>query len=135
MIRTYSELKGLYTFEDRFDYLQLRGVVGEATFGFDRYINQGFYRSAQWKQVRNEVIARDLGMDLGIEGYEIYDRPLVHHMQPMTAADIEEGNPAILDPEYLILVTHSTHNAIHYGDKSLLATPFTERHRGDTRLW
>lgn len=134
-IRTYSELRGLRTFEDRYDYLRLRGVVGEATFGFDRYINQGFYRSAQWKQVRNKVIARDLGMDLGIEGYEIYDRIIIHHMNPMTAEAIEEGRAEILDPEYLISCTHSTHNAIHYGDKSLLATPFTERRRGDTRLW
>lgn len=134
-IRTYSTLKQFTTFEDRYEYLRLKGAVGEATFGFDRYINQHFYRSPQWKRVRQAVIARDLGRDLGIEGYEIHDRVYVHHMNPMTAEHIEQGISDILDPEFLISVTHDTHNAIHYGDKSLLRQPYVERLPGDTRLW
>lgn len=135
MTRSYQELRRLRTFEERYDYLQLFGEVGRSTFGFDRYLNQQFYRSAQWKHVRHEVIARDEGMDLGIEGYEIFDRPIIHHMVPMTVRDIDEGNPQILDPDFLITVSHKTHNAIHYGDRSLLPTLLVERRPGDTRLW
>lgn len=133
--RTYSELLQYDTFEDRFDYLCLGGTVGRSTFGFDRYINQGFYRSAQWKQIRNYVIVRDEGCDLGVLGYEIHTNLLVHHINPMISDDIVHGEEWILDPEFLITTTHDTHNAIHYGDRSLLAQPFVERARGDTKLW
>ena len=125
----------LSTFEDRFDYLQLRGNVGQSTFGFDRYINQRFYTSSQWKSIRDYVISRDLGLDLGVDGYEIYDKIIIHHMNPMTADDIRHGDQDILDPEFLITTTHKTHNAIHYGDKSLLASLPKQRRRGDTNLW
>ena len=134
-IRTYSELKGFSTFEDRFRYLALKGVVGEATFGFERHVNQEFYRSAQWKRVRRDVIARDFGCDLGVEGYEIYDTIYVHHMNPMTLEEIVDGDARILDPEYLISVTLTTHNAIHYGDERQLPRQFQERRSGDTALW
>lgn len=135
MIRTVHELKRYRTFEDRFEYLRLTGVVGESTFGFDRYLNQRFYTSREWKDLRHEVIARDLGCDLGIEGYEIFSRPIIHHMNPMTRQDIVHGNMDILNPDYLITTTHRTHNAIHYGDSSLLVKPFAERRPGDTLLW
>lgn len=135
MTRSYHELRRIPTFEERFRYLRLRGGVGASTFGFDRYINQQFYRSTQWRQVRHHVIARDLGMDLGVEGYEIYDKIVIHHMNPMTVADIDDGDPSILDPEFLITTTHRTHNAIHYGDENLLTKPPVERHFGDTKLW
>lgn len=134
-IRSYSELRRIDTFEDRYDYLQLRGEVGRSTFGFDRYLNQKFYTSREWKQVRNQVIARDEGLDLGIDGYEIYDRITIHHMNPMTVDDIQHGDDDILNPEFLITTTHDTHNAIHYGDRNLLSQPLVERHRGDTKLW
>jgi len=109
--------------------------VGQATFGFDRYLNQQFYTSRQWRQIRNHVIARDLGRDLGIDGYEIHSRIYIHHMNPMTVADITSGDPRILDPEFLISVTHRTHNAIHYGDEGLLPKPPVQRRPGDTMLW
>lgn len=134
-IRTYTELSRLHTFEDRFDYLFLRGRVGESTFGFDRYINQEFYRSVQWKQVRDRVIVRDNGCDLGMEGYEIYDKIIIHHMNPMQAEDIIHADDAILDPEYLVAVTHRTHQAIHYGDRSMIRQPLVPRRPGDTNLW
>ena len=133
--RSYSDLRRLVTFEDRYDYLQLRGEVGRTTFGFDRYLNQRFYTSREWKQVRNQVIARDYGLDLGIDGYEIYDRIIIHHMNPMTADHIHHGDDDILNPEFLITTTHDTHNAIHYGDRNLLRQPLVYRHRGDTKLW
>ena len=114
-IRSYSELRGLHTFEDRYEYLRLRGTVGRATFGFDRYINQRFYTSRQWKQVRDEVITRDEGCDLGIPGFEIDRRIYIHHMNPMLPDEIMGDDESILDPEYLICTTHRTHNAIHYG--------------------
>lgn len=135
MIRTYSELRRIDGFLDRFRYLQLRGEVGAATFGFDRYMNQQFYRSREWRQLRQHVIARDEGCDLGVEGYEIYDRIYIHHMNPMTVEDVEHGNQDILNPEYLISTTHKTHNAIHYGDERLLPKPIVARHPGDTTLW
>ena len=135
MIRSYSELVRLNTFEERYEYLKLKGSVGKSTFGFDRYINQQFYRSAQWKSIRNHVIARDQGLDLAFEGYEIYDRIIIHHMNPMSVEDIEHGDDDILNPEFLICTTHKTHNAIHYGDKNLLALPFVERNANDTKLW
>lgn len=133
--RRYSELRRLETFEERFDYLNLAGQVGTATFGFDRWINQRFYTSPQWRNVRNVVILRDNGCDLGIPGYEIPFGVLIHHMNPMTVEDIEEGADWILNPEFLITTSKRTHNAIHYGDESLLAKPPVERRPGDTRLW
>lgn len=135
MIRSYSELRRLDTFEDRYEYLRLRSSVGQSTFGFDRYINQQFYRSTQWKQIRDHVIARDQGLDLGVDGYEIYDKIIIHHMNPMTIDEIEHGDSSILDPNFLISTTHRTHNAIHYGDSSLLVKPLIERHFNDTKLW
>lgn len=134
-IRTYRELRRFETFEDRFEYLKLGGEVGKDTFGFERYINQNFYRSTEWKRVRRAVIARDLGLDLGVDGREIYDKIIVHHMNPMIADDILHGNDDILNPDFLITTTHRTHNAIHYGDKRLLIPDYQERRPGDTKLW
>lgn len=111
------------------------GEVGEATFGFDRWINQRFYRSREWKQARDLVIFRDNGCDLGITGYEIYARVMVHHMNPIAPEQLERGGELVLDPEYLITTTHRTHNAIHYGDDSLIRKPPVERRPGDTKLW
>jgi len=133
-MRSYSELERLTTFEDRFRYLALQGQVGASTFGFDRWINQQFYRSREWRRIRDLAIVRDNGCDLGIPGYEIHDRILVHHMNPLTVADIEDGDDA-LALEYLICTTHQTHNAIHYGDESLLRRPLVPRGPGDTQLW
>lgn len=135
MIRRYSELRRLETLEDRFNYLALHGQVGRETFGFDRYLNQGFYTSREWRHARTAVILRDMGCDLGIEGFEIHDRIYVHHMNPLAVKDIVEGDPSMLDPEFLIVVTHTTHNAIHYGNKDLLPRPPVERRPGDTKLW
>lgn len=134
-LRTYSELIQFDTFRDRFEYLKLNGIVGHPTFGFERYLNQRFYTSTQWKHVRNQVIARDLGMDLGVEGYEIHDRVIIHHMNPMVPEDLIDVEAHVLDPRYLITTTHRTHNAIHYGDSSQLLTEFAVRQAGDTRLW
>lgn len=133
--RTYSELRHYDSFEDRYRYLALNGEVGRSTFGFDRYINQQFYTSREWRLVRRDVIARDLGLDLGVPDYEIFDKVIIHHMNPMTVEDIEHGDSSILDPEFLITTTHKTHNAIHYGDESLLAKPLVPRQPGDTKLW
>jgi hypothetical protein len=133
--RTYSELRRLETFDERFDYLSLNGMVGDITFGFDRYMNQQFYTSREWKQVRQHVIARDNGCDLGIEGFEVFAKLVIHHMNPMSVDDIRHGNEAILEPEFLITTCHKTHNAIHYGDKSQLFRGVTERTAGDTKLW
>lgn len=134
-IRTYSELQNLRTVQERFRYLSLRGTVAQATFGSDRHVNQKFYTSHEWRQIRHEVIARDLGCDLGIEGYEIHQGLYIHHMNPMTLQDILNGDPAVLNPEFLITVTHQTHNAIHYGNEEQLPQVFVERRPGDTKLW
>jgi hypothetical protein len=134
-VRSYSELRRIHDYDERFDYLQLRSQVGVATFGFERYLNQRFYTSAQWKHVRNVVIARDRGCDLGVPDYEIYDRPTIHHMNPMSVDEIVHADERILDPEFLICVSHVTHNAIHYGDRSLLVPRVVERVPGDTKLW
>lgn len=131
----YSEMIQLSTFEERFDYLKLSGSVGRSTFGFDRYLNQRFYRSTEWKQLRNDILVRDEASDLGIPGMEIYRRPIIHHMNPLIQEDIVHSSDNLLNPEYLITVTHNTHNAIHYGDKSLLPKPVLERKPGDTALW
>lgn len=134
-IRTYSELILLPTFEERFKYLQLNGRVGDDTFGFDRYINQNFYRSAEWKRIRDQVIMRDNGCDLALEGYEIYGRILIHHMNPITVKDVELSTEYLMNPEYLICVTHNTHNAIHYGDEKLLMKGPVVRTKNDTCPW
>lgn len=135
MIRSYSELKRRVTFEERFRYLSLNGQVGVETFGTDRYINQRFYQSSEWRDVRFEVIERDRGCDLGVEGYEIYSELYIHHLNPITTAHLVEGNPCVLDPANLITTTHITHNAIHYGDVTRLPRKLVERTRGDTKLW
>lgn len=134
-IKTYSELITLPTFEERFRYLRLRGAVGEDTFGFDRYLNQTFYRSAEWKRVRDLVIIRDNGCDLALEGHEIYGKILIHHMNPITVKDIRTASEFLLNPDYLICVTHATHNAIHYGDEHLLVKAPIERTPNDTCPW
>ena len=135
-IRSYSELLKYHTFEERYRYLRLRASVGSETFGYERYLNQRFYTSMQWKHARDKVIARDEGCDLGVDGFQIHSRIYIHHMNPMSPEDLLGDNPSILDPEFLICVTHSTHNAIHYGDESLLPTRLVvERRPGDTKLW
>lgn len=135
MIRTYSELAQFDTFEERFRYLALRGSVGYSTFGFDRYINQNFYSSREWRRIRQHLVLRDNGCDLGVDGYEIHSRLLIHHMNPITAEDIVHGEASIIDPEFLITTSHATHNAIHYGDERLLPRPLVPRRHGDTKLW
>lgn len=133
--RSYSELRRIDTLEKRFEYLALRGAVGEATFGFDRWMNQQFYRSREWKYIRDHVIVRDNGCDLGVEGYDIHSRLYIHHMRPITIDNLKDGDDSILNPEYLITTTHQTHNAIHYGDVRLLPKPLIQRRPGDTKLW
>lgn len=135
-IKTYSELIRLPTFEERFNYLRLSGNVGRETFGFDRYLNQVFYqRSQKWKRARDYVITRDNGCDLAIEGREIYERIIVHHMNPITIEDLERESDLLLDPEFLITTIHNTHNAIHYGDNTLLLRDPIVRSRFDTCPW
>jgi hypothetical protein len=135
-IRTYSELSKLKTFRERYEYLKLDGIVGEETFGFDRYINQMFYKSEEWKRIRNYVITRDNGCDLGIQDRKIVDSViLVHHMNPITKEDIINKNEILLDPEYLITTIKPTHDAIHYGDESLLAEDLIVRSKNDTCPW
>ena len=135
MIRCYSELAFLETFEDRYKYLRLRGQVGDPTFGYDRWMNQDFYASTEWRQIRHHVIARDQGCDLGVEGFEVFDRIYIHHMNPMSTQDLQDGNEDILDPEFLISCTHRTHNAIHYGNGRHLPRQLVTRRAGDTKLW
>ena len=134
IIRRYSELRQLATFKERFDYLKLSGVVGESTFGFDRYLNQYLYRSPEWKKVRNEVIVRDDGCDMGLEDYPA-NRIIVHHMNPLSIEDVENRDKRIFDPEFLICVSLSTHNAIHFGDETLLPKVPVERKPGDMCPW
>lgn len=135
IIRTYNDLILLPTFEERFEYLKLSGKVGEETFGFDRWINQKFYRSAEWKHIRDRVILRDCGCDLGIPGREIYDKILIHHMNPISKQDILDRADILLNPMYLISVTKRTHDAIHYSDDSILFKDVIERSRNDTCPW
>ena len=135
IIRSYSELRRLDTFEERYQYLRLGGILGVRTFGFDRWVNQRFYKSHEWGNVRNYVITRDNGCDLGILGYEIYSGLLVHHMNPISLNDIQHGLEWIIDPNYLITTSLRTHNAIHYGDENLLPRGPVERRAGDTTLW
>ena len=134
-IRTYSELITLPTFIERYRYLKLSGQVGEDTFGFDRYLNQVFYQSKEWRSIRDYVITRDNGCDLGIPGHEIYGRILIHHMNPITADDILKRSDLLLNPEYLICTIKNTHDAIHYSDESLLITDPIERSMNDTCPW
>lgn len=133
--RCYSELAQLESFEERFEYLSLRGEVGCETFGSNRWINQRFYTSREWRRIRDLAIIRDNSCDLGVDGYEIHVKLIVHHMNPLTEEDITHGTRYALDPEFLICTTHDTHNAIHYGDASLLAKPYEPRRPGDTKLW
>lgn len=135
MMRTYSELARLKTFKERFDYLKLGGSVGADTFGFDRYLNQIFYKSAEWRRVRQEVIIRDNGCDLGIEGLDIYRGLMVHHMNPITIDQLIHKDSDIFNPEYLISVSQETHNAIHYGIDEFDRENIGERRAGDTKLW
>lgn len=135
MFRTFSELEQIPTFEGRYEYLRLDGQVGAATFGFDRWMNQKLYRSAEWRRIRNYVIARDLGCDLAVEGHEIHDRIYIHHMNPMRAHDIIHSNEDIFNIDFLISTTHNTHNAIHYGTADLLPRQHVARTAGDTKLW
>lgn len=134
-LRTYSELKQLKTFEERYEYLKLEGQVGADTFGFDRYLNQVFYKSPEWQSVRNEVIVRDHGCDLGIEGREIHTKILVHHMNPISKEDILQRSDILLNPEYLITTVKRTHDAIHYGDADTLIKDPIERTANDTCPW
>lgn len=134
-LRTYSELKQLKTFEERYEYLKLDGQVGADTFGFDRYLNQVFYKSPEWRSIRNEVIVRDNGCDLGIEGREIHTKILVHHMNPISKKDILERSDILLNPEYLITTVKRTHDAIHYGDSDTLIKDHIERSANDTCPW
>ena len=134
-IRTYSELISFKTFLERYRYLRIGGRVGEETFGFDRYINQEFYKSKEWRSVRDEVIIRDNGCDLGIEGREISGRIIIHHMNPITAKDIVDRPKYVLNPDFLICTIKNTHDAIHYGDEELLLTEFAVRTKNDTCPW
>lgn len=136
MIRTYDDISKLKTFKERFEYLRLSdGCVGGDTFGYDRYLNQQFYKTAEWRHLRDELILRDEGCDLGIDGYQIYGRIIIHHMNPITKDDILHQTDYLMNPNFLICTTHNTHNAIHYGDENLLITEPIERTRNDTCLW
>lgn len=135
MLRTYSELSRLQTFRERFEYLRLDGIVGVETFGFDRYLNQVFYNSDEWKAVRKIVIIRDNGCDLGMDGYDIHGKIIVHHMNPFSIDDVLHRKEELLDPEFLISTVLNTHNAIHYGDESLLPSAPIVRTRNDTCPW
>lgn len=134
-IKTYSELITIPTFEERFEYLQLKGSVGKDTFGYDRYLNQVLYRSPEWKRLRNQIIIRDGGCDLACEGYAIYGKVLIHHLNPITVEDVLARSRKVFDPDNLVCVTHNTHNAIHYGDAELLITGPIIRTKNDTCPW
>jgi hypothetical protein len=134
-VRSYREFARISSFKERFEYLALHGSVGHPTFAFERWLNQRFYTSAEWKRVRDEVIVRDNGCDLGIPGYEINERILIHHMNPMTVDDIVQHDERILNPDFLICTTHVTHNAIHYGTRGLVPRQMIVRTPGDTKLW
>lgn len=135
IFRTYRELRRIEDFTERFRYLSLGGHVGVSTFGFDRYLNQGFYTSREWRNLRDEVIVRDNGCDLGVDGYEIHSKILVHHMNPIDADDVISSANSLLNIDNLITTTHRTHNAIHYGNESLLPKLHVPRTSGDTLLW
>lgn len=133
--RSYSELRGIRSLQERYEYLRLDGSVGDTTFGFDRYLNQRFYRSPEWKSARNQVLIRDEGWDLGIDGYPVGYRPTVHHMNPVTLEQLDVGDPDLFNPEFLILCSSDTHNAIHYGPKRLIKPELIERAPFDTCPW
>lgn len=135
IIRCYQDLIKIDSFKGRFDYLKLSGKVGDETFGFDRWLNQVFYRTPEWKSLRDEVIIRDMGCDLGLEDYPIKGKVIIHHMNPIYLEDIVDRSEFLLNPDYLICTSHNTHNAIHYGDERLLPQPLVEREPGDTKLW
>lgn len=135
MTRTYSKLSKIDSFLDRYNYLRLGGIVGKETFGFERYLNQGFYRSKEWRKLRNQIIVRDDGCDLGIQGREINGRVYIHHMNPITADDIIHASDFLTNPEYLICCSYDTHNAIHYGDENLLLADPIVRTPNDTCPW
>lgn len=135
IIKTYSELKQLQTFEERYEYCKLGGIIGETTFGFDRYLNQQFYRSPEWKRIRREIILRDEGCDLAFPGYEIHSRIYIHHLNPISEDELLHGVEAIINPNNLVCVSFDTHQAIHYGDSSLLPKTPIERRPNDTKLW
>ncbi len=135
MRKTYSDLRQLRTFEERYEYLRIGGQVGIATFGAERYLNQMFYKSTEWRRTRDRVIVRDNGCDLGIEGLDIFDRIYVHHINPISIEDVEHGSPKLFDLNNLIATSFYTHQAIHYGDSSLLRQLPPERRKGDTDLW
>lgn len=135
LIRTYSELVRLPTFEERFRYLRLSGLIGESTFGFDRYLNQALYTSQEWRRMRREIVMRDNGCDMAMPDYEIGEKIIVHHMNPLTIKDVEDRNDDIFNPEYLVCVSHNTHNAIHYGDEELLPKLPVERKPNDMCPW
>lgn len=135
MIRTYSELMTIDSFKERYQYLRLGGTVGKSTFGHDRYLNQAFYQSAKWKSIRDHIIIRDNGCDLGVEGYELHGRIYIHHMNPIMTKDIVHSTEFLLDPEYLIATSYNTHQAIHYGDDNMLILPPVERTANDTCPW
>ena len=134
-IKTYSELITIPTFKERYEYLRLKGLVGEETFGYDRYLNQSFYKSREWMDIRDYVIIRDNGCDLGMPGHEIHGRILIHHMNPITKEDILRRSKFLLDPEYLISTIKTTHDAIHYGDENLLMDEPIVRTKNDTCPW
>ena len=134
-IKTYSELITIPTFEERFEYLQLKGSVGKDTFGYDRYLNQVLYRSPEWKRLRNQIIIRDNGCDLACDGYDIYGKVLIHHLNPITVEDVLARSRKVFDPDNLVCVSHNTHNAIHYGDVDLLVTGPIIRTKNDTCPW
>ena len=134
-IKTYSELITIPTFEERFEYLQLKGSVGKDTFGYDRYLNQVLYSSPEWKRLRNQIIIRDGGCDLAFDGYDIYDKVLIHHLNPITVEDVLARSRKVFDPDNLVCVSHNTHNAIHYGDMDLLVTGPIIRTKNDTCPW
>lgn len=133
--RSYSELIRFSTIEERFNYLKLSGIVGEQTFGFDRFLNQQFYQSQKWRRIRDQVIVRDNGFDMGLPELEIVGKVVVHHMNPIKVRDFLDGDESIIDLEYLICVSHRTHLGIHYGDSSLIPKPLISRRQGDTKLW
>lgn len=134
-MKSYSELSKLKTFEERYEYLRTNSTVGADTFGFNRYANQAFYRSPEWKKTRNKVITRDNGCDLGVDGYELNEKILIHHINPISMQQIIDRDPIIFDMDNLISVSHRTHNAIHYGDVDQIPKGPVERKTGDTKLW
>lgn len=134
-IKTYSELITIPTFEERFEYLQLKGSVGKDTFGYDRHLNQVLYHSSEWKRLRNQIIIRDCGCDLACDGYDVYGKVLIHHLNPITVEDVLARSRKVFDPDNLVCVSHNTHNAIHYGDVDLLVTGPIIRTKNDTCPW